>query len=201
MAIHAPNSSNTQTWDFHWIKNIELKKKVVEACLNQSAARTAAQFVVVTANYKKWRRSQGPLIKWAESFNAHKSVIMYYKKIVPFFYTTGPLNILSPFKIVLAFLIGLFRPIMRRPLTLRDNQEVAIKSAALAAENFVLAIVDRGGGTCMMEGFDEWRMRKILNLKCSDRVVMAIAIGYPDEKGLWGEQFRLPFEQVVQIHN
>lgn len=37
-AILAPNSSNTQTWNFYWVKSIEAKAKLVEAYLSQSAA-------------------------------------------------------------------------------------------------------------------------------------------------------------------
>ena len=35
----APNSSNMQLWEFHWVRDEE--KGVVHTCLNQSAARTA----------------------------------------------------------------------------------------------------------------------------------------------------------------
>lgn len=199
-AVKAPNSSNTQTWDFHWAKSPEAKAKVVKACLSQSAARTANQIVVITANPKKWRRSQKSLIKWAEDSKAHPSVVLYYKKIIPVMYTSGFFNIFAPIKWILSFLIGLVRPITRGPNTTGDSYEVAVKSAALAAENFVLAIAAQGADTCMMEGFDAWRMKCALKLKCSDRVVMAIGIGYRGEKGVWGPQFRLPSDEVIHIH-
>lgn len=199
-AVIAPNSSNTQTWDFHWVKSESVKAKVTTACLSQSAARHASHLIVVTANPSKWKRSQGPLVKWAEDSKAHPAVLTYYKRLVPFVYRTGPFNFYAPFKVALSLLVGLFRPIMRGPFTRRDHEEVAIKSAALACENFVLAVVDQGGATCMMEGFDEWRVKKALSLKFSDRVVMVIAVGYPDDGGLWGSQFRLPLDQVLHVH-
>jgi nitroreductase len=76
-------------------------------------------------------------------------------------------------------------------------QEVAIKSAALASENLVLALTAQGYATCMMEGFDEVRVRNLLRLSASARVVMVIAVGLEGERGTWGPQFRIPTEQVV----
>ena len=196
-ALRAPNSSNTQTWNFHWITTEELKKKMVSICLGQSAARTADQFVVVSADPKLWRRSQQALIKWVKDGQAPKPVLLYYEKLIPFTYRWGLLNLFGAFKWLGFSVYGLFKPIMRGPFTKSQVQEVAIKSAALAAENFVLAITAQGGSTCMMEGFDECRLKSLLKMTSTTRVLMVIGIGYEGERGTWGPQFRLPFEQVV----
>lgn len=199
-AILAPNSSNTQTWDFHWIKSAEMKSELVKICLDQSAAKTANQLVVVTADPKLWKRSQQSLIEWAERSKAPKGVKMYYEKIVPLMYRWGFLNLLAPIKSLMYFSAGLFRPTPRGPASRRDSQEVAIKSAALAAENFVLAVTAQGAATCMMEGFDECRLKRLLKLKSSARILMVIGIGYEAERGTWGERERLPFNEVVHVH-
>jgi nitroreductase len=199
-AILAPNSSNTQTWDFHWVKSAEKKAKLVKICLDQSAARTANQLVVVTADPKLWKRSQQSLIDWAVQSKAPDAVKMYYEKLVPMMYRWGFFNILAPIKSLIYFCVGIFRPTPRGPASRRDSQEVAIKSAALAAENFVLAVTAQGAATCMMEGFDESRLKSLLNLKSSGRVVMVIGIGYEAERGTWGERARLPFDEVVHVH-
>lgn len=197
-AILAPNSSNVQTWSFYWAQSAGKKKKVVEACLSQSAARTAKHLIVVVADPKLWRRSQQPLVDYVESVQAPKPVQLYYKKLIPLTYRWGVFNSLAPVKWLAAFAVGLFRPITRKPCTRRDLQEVAIKSAALAAENFVLAITAQGYSTCMMEGFDEWRMKWLLKLPSSARVVMVISVGREAERGTWGPRFRLPIEAVVK---
>jgi nitroreductase len=199
LAILAPNSSNVQTWNFHWVKSPDKKKKLVEACLNQSAARTASHLIAVTADGTAWRRSQKPLVNWVRSVNAPKIVIQYYEKLIPVTYTSGIFNLFAPFKWVTFFITGLFRPIMRGPVTNRDISDVAVKSAALACENFVLAITSLGGATCMMEGFDECRVKKLLKLNSSTRVVMVISVGYEGERGTWGPQFRLPLSEVIHI--
>jgi len=199
-AVLAPNSSNTQTWDFHWVKSADMKAKLVKICMDQSAARTASQLVVVTADPKLWKRSQQSLIDWAVRSKAPNAVKMYYEKLVPLMYRWGFLNILAPIKCLIYFSVGIFRPTPRGPASRRDSQEVAIKSAALAAENFVLAITAQGAATCMMEGFDESRLKRLLKLKSSNRVVMVIGIGFEAERGTWGERERLPFNEVVHVH-
>ena len=196
-AILAPNSSNLQTWDFFWVRDEQKKKKVMEFCFNQSAAREAKEIVVVTADPMQWRRSNPEIIKYVEEINAPKLVQMYYKKLVPITYRVGVFSCLVPFKWLMVFLTGLFRPVTWRPTSLRDLQEISIKSAALAAENFVLALEAQGFSSCMMEGHDEKRILKLLKLPGSARTVMVLGIGEPSERALWGEQFRLPLESVV----
>jgi nitroreductase len=196
-AILAPNSSNTQTWDFYWARSAEKKEKLVKACLSQAAARNAQELVVIVASPKSWKRSQPVLAEWVRSINAPKSVIMYYERLIPGMYRWGFLNSLGILKKIIFNLIGIFRPIVRGPSLRSEIQEVAIKSAALAAENFVLALSAEGFSSCMMEGFDECRVSKLLNLRWSDRVVMVISVGEAAADGTWGPRFRLPLDQVV----
>ena len=48
----------------------------------------------------------------------------------------------------------------------------------------------------MVEGFDELRVKKLLSLKYSDRVVMVISVGEEAERGTWGPQFRIDSKKV-----
>ncbi len=197
MAVLAPNSSNAQTWDFYWVKTPAKKQALVRACLSQSAARTAPELLVVVASPNKWRRVHPLLVDWVRTVGAPGMIISYYEKLFPAIYRWGFLNSIGLVKCLSLNAIGLFRPIMRGPNTRRDVQEVSIKSAALAAENFVLAITAQGYATCMMEGFDEPRIKRLLGLAGSDRVVMVISVGEEAERGTWGPQYRLPLESVV----
>jgi nitroreductase len=197
-AILAPNSSNSQTWNFYWVQTPEKKAKLVKYCLNQSAARKASQLIVVTADPSLWRRSRPHLEKWVRDANAPNLVVEYYRRVLPYVYRWGFLNSLAPFKFLFSLVIGMFRPIMRGPCSRRDIQEVALKSAAFAAENFVLAISAQGYSSCMMEGFDEWRVCRLLNLGWAERVAMVIGVGREAERGTWGPRFRLPKSEVVK---
>ena len=196
-AVKAPNSSNMQTWNFYWVRSPDKQERLRQYCLRQSAARQAKELVVITADPALWRRSQPALMKYAEQVKAPKLVKTYYEKLIPYTYHWGIFNCLVPFKWCLNWLIGFFRPMPRGPYSRRDLQEVAIKSAALACENFVLALEAEGFSSCMMEGHDETRVKKLLKLSSSARVVMVIGIGEPSERALWGPQFRLPLEEVI----
>lgn len=196
-AVWAPNSSNLQTWDFFWVESQTAKANLVQACLNQSPARKAQHLIVITANPKLWRRSSPYLAQWVESEQAPPPVHAYYKRLVPITYRWGLLNSFGWLKKIVYGSIGLFRPMMRGPCLRRELQEVAIKSAALAAENFVLAIAAQGYATCMMEGFDKIRVRRILGLGRAYRIVMVIAVGQAAEKPTWGRPFRIPDEMVI----
>ena len=118
----------------------------------------------------------------------------YYSKFIPFIYG---FQLLAPLKWIMFNAIGIFKPLPRKPWSLRDREETCIKSAALAAENFMLAIAAQGFDSCPMEGFDEIRVKKILNLKYGDRVVMVISVGERVDRGVWGPRYRSPRDWFV----
>ncbi|WP_413560446.1 nitroreductase family protein [Bdellovibrio sp. HCB209] len=193
-ALLAPNSSNMQTWRIYWIHETETKKKIAHACMNQGAARTAQELVVFVADPSTWKVAQEANLKHLGP-NARKDVITYYKVLMPFLYSW---RFLAPVKWLVFNIMGLIKPVVRKPWSSRDISEVAVKSTALASENFMLAISAQGYDTCPMEGFDERRVKKILKLSCRASVVMIISVGKRDEGGLAGERFRLPKEMVIK---
>jgi len=196
-AILAPNSSNLQTWNFYWVRDAERKSQLVKACFSQAAARTAQELLVIVSDPTLWKRSCDPLVEYVERINAPKLVRLYYKRLVPVTYRAGFLNVWGLIRALGSWFVGFFRPVPRGPHTLRDLQEVALKSSALAAENFVLAMTAQGYSTCMMEGFDEARVKRLLRLSRSARVTMVIGMGRESERGTWGEQFMVPREWVI----
>ncbi|MNL01603.1 NADH dehydrogenase [compost metagenome] len=193
-ALLAPNSSNMQTWRIYWVNSSDIKKKMAEACLNQGAARTAQELVVFVADPSLWKISQQAVLK---NFGdtPHKTVLIYYTKLMPFLYSW---RFLAPIKWLAFNVAGLFKAVPRKPWSSRDIEEIAIKSTALAAENFMLAISAQGFDTCPMEGFDESRVKNLLGLGWRARIVMVVSVGERDPEGLWGERFRLPKDIVVK---
>lgn len=192
-ALLAPNSSNMQTWRIYWVHDSQKKSELAKACLNQEAARTAQELVVFVADPAQWKTSQQAILKNFGD-NAPDAALAYYKKLMPFLYSW---RALAPLKWLLFNSIGLIKPMARRPWSSRDIEEVCIKSSALAAENFMLAISAQSFDTCPMEGFDETRVKKMLKLGRYARVVMIISVGSRDEKGIWGDRFRLPSSLVI----
>ncbi|MEQ1722618.1 MAG: nitroreductase family protein [Pseudobdellovibrio sp.] len=193
-ALLAPNSSNMQTWQFHWVRSEENKKKLIVACLGQGAAATAQELLVVSVSPSLWKKTSKDILKSGIPAGFEKVMTPYYSKLMPFLYG---FQILAPFKWLIFNAVGIFKPIPRKPWSLRDREETCIKSAALACENFMLAISAQGFDTCPMEGFDESRVKSILDLKWSDRVVMVISVGERVDRGLWGERFRSPRDWFI----
>lgn len=198
LALQAPNSSNLQTWEFHWVRSPELKKSLVAACLSQAAATTAQELIVCVARTNVWRRN-APLI--AEQLKREglptKSTLAYYRRLVYWVYTVGPWSILAPFKYMLFTVLGWFRPMIRVPLTQKDQAIWAIKSAALACENLMLGLRAYGYDSCAMEGMDPKRISQSLDLPGDAHIVMVIGAGRRAKGGVYGPKLRLPREMFV----
>jgi nitroreductase len=92
-------------------------------------------------------------------------------------------------------LIGLFRPIIYQ-VSEGDMRVVVHKTCALSAQTFMLAMADAQYDTCPMEGFDSILVKRILKLPFGAEINMVVSCGIRDEKGVWGEQMRIPFEEV-----
>lgn len=197
-ALKAPNSSNMQPWEFYWVRSEEKKKLLVEACLNQSAARTAGELVVAVARMDTWNRNRKLVMQGLkETGDLNNKTIQYYTKVIPFMYFNDPFNLSGLLRFLIFNIAGLFRPVPRKPAFRHEQYEVVAKTTALACENFMLAIAAQGYGSCPMEGFDEVRVKRILNIKGKSHVVMVISVGEVDPSGIWGQQYRIDEKLTV----
>jgi nitroreductase len=205
-AVLAPNSSNMQLWEFHHITNIDLLKKISNYCFDQSSAETAKQMVVVVVRKDLWRkRAKANLTyinkvaggKDPKDYNRReKFANTYYTKLIPITYFDF-LGIFGWIKYIIYWIIGLFRPIYRQGRN-SDMRIVAHKSAGLAAQTFMLAMKNINYDTCPMEGIDTLRIKKALNLPYGSEINMVISCGIQVPEGIFGERFRIPFEEVYK---
>jgi nitroreductase len=193
----APTSSNLQQTEFYWVRSGEKKAQLIQACLNQPAAKTAQELVVVIARTNTWRRNAADVLAQLRTSGAPKSALKYYEKIVPLAYNNGPLGLFGLVKRVVFRLKGISAPTPREPKSFADIRVWAHKSAALAAENFMLAISAQDFDTCPMEGHDSARVKKILGLGCGAEVNMVIAVGRRAPGGVYGPRMRLPKERFA----
>ena len=201
LALLAPNSSNLQPWEFYWVQDEPKKKQMAEYCFNQKAATTASELIAIVARPDLWRRGQKINLDY---FNQQASnpqleqVKKYYLKIVPLAYQTDPFGILKVIKSVAAWLVGFFKPSYRGPFGESGNLLWATKTTALAAENLMLAVHASGFDSCPMEGFDQVRVKKLLQLPKGANVVMILGIGQAAEGGLYGPRIRGPRELFIK---
>ena len=198
--VLAPTSSNLQLWEFYHIINKDLLKKISKICFNQPAASTAKQIVITVVRKDLWKLRSNQNI---EFFNLNKkelskkqydSTQKYYKTVIPIVYRDF-LGILSIFKYIITNILGYFRVIYRQ-VKASDTRIVAHKSAALASQNFMISMAGFGYDTCPMEGFDSLKIKHLLKLNKNSEINMIIGCGIRLEEGVYGERFRIPFEEV-----
>lgn len=206
LAVLAPNSSNMQLWEFYHITSKEIVSKMAPFCFDQNAAKTAQQMVVIVVRKDLWKKRVkahvaylksvfGDIPKEQQSKRA-KFAFTYYTKIIPLAYADF-LGLLGYVKYGFYWLIGLFRPIYRQARK-SDMRIVAHKSAGLAAQTFMLAMADINYDTCPMEGIDSLRIKKLLKIPSAAEVNMVISCGIRLPEGIYGDRFRIPFEQVYK---
>ena len=124
----------------------------------------------------------------------YDSTQKYYKTVIPIVYRDF-LGILSIFKYIITNILGYFRVIYRQ-VKASDTRIVAHKSAALASQNFMISMAGFGYDTCPMEGFDSLKIKNLLKLNKNSEINMIIGCGIRLEEGVYGERFRIPFEEV-----
>lgn len=207
LASLAPNSSNMQLWEFYHITNPEILTKLSVACLNQEAATTAQQMLVFVTRQDLYSKrapqilalltenvlTDSPTEKQASRIKKWK---LYYGKVMPFLYSRF-FGVMGSIRIAFVNVVGLFRPIFYQ-VSENDTRVVVHKSCALAAQTFMLAMANEGYDTCPMEGFDSRMVKRILHLPCGAEINMIISCGIRDEKGVWGDRVRIPFNEVYK---
>ncbi|SDW56927.1 nitroreductase family protein [Flavobacterium degerlachei] len=204
LASLAPTSSNMQLWEFYHVTSTDVLSQLSEASFSQSAAKTAQQMVVVVARKDLWKKRVQSNIDFLKSqygdkphseySKREKFALNYYQKIVPTLYFDF-IGILGALKYITFQAIGIFKPIYREARR-SDMRIVAQKSAALAAQNFMISMAAINYDTCPMEGFDSLRVKKIIGIPNSAEINMIIACGVREETGIYGERFRVPLEEV-----
>lgn len=195
----APNSSNLQTWRFHWMRQGHPSMPALaKACINQNAAKTASDIIFVTVRPGVWRRHARWNLEHHPLQPVPKIVQLYYGKLAKIMYATGPFGVLAPLKWLLVTAVGLRTPMIREPLTPLGLRQWAVKSAALACENIMLGFRAHGYDTCPMEGYDKWRVRKVLSLPREEYIVMGIAAGPRAENGVYHAQYRMDAGEMIK---
>lgn len=198
LALLAPNSSNLQPWEFHWVRTPEKRARLVEACLSQPAASTAAELIVCVARSGTWPDMRARMLRVLDGRAGVPAAVRdYYRKLVPLVYTVGPLGLLARLRGLAMFCVGVFKPVPREPSSRAELRTWAVKSTALACENIMLGFRARGWDTCPMEGMDSRRIKKLLSLPGDATVVMVISAGRRARKGVYGPRIR--FERGLFI--
>jgi nitroreductase len=182
---------------------IAAKEKINEYCLNQNTSKTAREFVIVVARPDLWKNRAKFNYETIAKLNPNRkslngrSTLNYYKKLMPFLYFNDPLGFTGFLRKIIVFTTGLFRPIVRE-VSKEDIRVVIHKSAALAAQTFMLSMVAEGHDTCPVEGFDSKRLKNYLKLPRRAEINMVITCGKRLPEGIYSERIRLPMTDLVK---
>ena len=200
-ALKAPNSSNLQVWEIHWVRSAEKKAKLAEYCLGQPAATTAQELFVFVARPDLWRRNNDRMIAHLRSNpKTPEKAFQYFEKITKLVYNQGPFGVFRPFKWIWFTVRGLGQPTPREPISLAHMNVWAHKTTALACQTFMLAARAEGFDSCPMEGLDSKRVKQLLGLPRRAGITMAISMGKRAEGGIYNERFRFPQEDFIHEH-
>ncbi|MFN7708567.1 MAG: nitroreductase family protein [Sphingobacteriia bacterium] len=201
-ATLSANSSNMQTWEFHWVRTPELKAKIAEACMSQPGAVSAPDLIVLVYRRSKYKAHTRFMLEYLKQNlpantppSKRKERFAYYEKLMPLLYWQDFFGLkgylLKPF---FSFQ-GLFKPTFRQTLK-ADLRIMGHKSLALAGQTLMLSIAAAGYDSLPMEGLDTARIKKVLGLRgCEVSWVLAVGKGKPE--GLYGPRIRVPEEQVI----
>jgi nitroreductase len=203
-AVLSPNSSNMQLWEFYRVTDPKVRAGIVKGCLNQGAARTANQLVVVVCRQDKWKER----VKWnlgqlkeqlkdkAELTGRDKRALQYYKLLMPLMYRNDPFGFWRLVRTVLRSYLVLKGPSLR--MTSHADQRVMLhKSAGIAAQTFMLSMTAEGFDTCPMEGFDEVQVKRALKLPSAAEVSVVIGCGKGKAEGVYSQRRRVPNSEVI----
>lgn len=201
-AILSPNSSNLQLWEFYRVKSTDKKKELAGYCFGQKSAATANELIVFVTRKDKWKKNADfVLAEIKKDFpgkigKKEQLIIDYYTKLIPTLYFSDPVGLTGSLKKIAATVGGAFQPIPRE-VTATDMRIVVHKSAALAAQTFMLSMKAEGYDSCPMEGFDSARVKKFLKLPGGAEICMIVSVGTAKPEGIYGKRVRIPKEQVI----
>jgi nitroreductase len=188
---------------FYWVQSEVKKAAVAKLCLRQKPAETASVLIVAVADLKSLSVTSQDQLEWMRTKNFTEENIRDYErkaKIGRILFKPGPFGIFAAIKWALFRLLNLWMVIGLPPLFQPDLFKWATKSTSLACQNLMIAAEALGMNTCPMEGFDNRRLSRYLDL--SDRhheIVMVIALGKKSSDYNEPPQWRRPLDATVTV--
>ena len=199
----APSSFNTQPYRFYWVESPDHRRAVAELCLGQQPAATASALVVAVADIGSLRTTSETQLAWMRRSGFSEDKLRDYartSRIGRILFLPGPFGLFGAVKWALFRLLQLWKIMGMPPTSRQDIFKWATKSTSLACQNLMIATEALDLNSCPMEGFDNRRLARYLNLEDKHHeIVMVIAIGKRSTSYLEPPQWRRPLESTVTI--
>jgi len=200
-AILAPSSSNLQCYEIYWVRDAEKKKRLAKLCLDQPAATTAGDLLVIVSRVDQW---QSHLSTLSNIMTDHGKKPMtgpvrdYYENIVPMLLKTDRFGFNNLKRRLMFWYKSRSEPTVNGPVTRADHRVYGHIQASLAAETLLLSLAAHGYESCPMGGIDRRGISKLLGLPSTAQVTMVIGAGTGTPQGLFSKRVRLPFSDLVK---
>lgn len=205
-ATYAPNSSNMQMWEFYRVTDPEKIKQLAKYSMNQSTARTARELVLIVIPKAKWKhRSKANFDFHHERYNnkplhelskREQRKLKYYSHLMPMYYFQDWFGFAGMIRKLVVAVSSIWRPVVWQ-VSKNDLRVVCHKSAALAAQTFMLSMQAEGLNTCPMEGFDSVKVKRYLKFPGSYEINMMISCGPGTKEGIYHDQFRVDEKEII----
>ena len=200
-AILAPSASNLQCYEFYWLRDEQKKSKLPALCLQQPAATTAGELIVVVSRVDLWKSHLEKMtdIMTDDGRKPIKGPVRdYYENIVPMLMTTDRWGFHNLKRRLMFWYRGRSEPTVNDPVTKGDHRVYGHVQASLAAETLMLSLAAHGYETCPLGGIDKRGIGQLLKLPPTAEVTMVIAAGTGTPDGLISPRARLPFDDLVK---
>lgn len=167
-----PSAFNLQHTEYITVLNEEVKEQVREAAYGQYKVHTASAVVIVTADRYAYRQTE-MLNKGLKDLGIITSSELQemVESNTRFYEERGE----------------------------EFMKEDAIRNASLSAMMFMLAAKNRGLDTCPMIGYDQQKIRQLLDIPSTHEIVMMITVGKEKESSGRLRGYRKPSEEFVKI--
>lgn len=197
----APSSGNLQPYELHWVRDPLTRARVAEACNAQRAAASAGALVIVVARWRGIRDTSARLLEYVEHSGLFDDKAKAYHRSqcreTRLFLAIAPLRILGALRGLIVSVTAHFSLVPFGPAGLHHW---AVRSSIFAAQTLLLAAAARGLDSCPMEGFNPWRVAKVLGLPRGVVIPLVIAFGRRRPDARIEPRWRRPFEDLVVVH-
>ncbi len=204
LANLAPSGFNLQPWHFVVVRNNDLKRILKHVAMGQAQVLEAPAVVVFLADPECWKTSYPEVIaQGLVSKRMGEAQVSLYRKSVRLLFRNGPFGLMGLAKRLALPVRRLFKPTPTVITSAKEAEQYVRAQTMLAASTFMIAAQSAGLITCPMEGFDEYRLKRLLAIPRRFTIPLIVPIGYPLDSHMAAEYkalpVRLPLERKVSL--
>lgn len=194
IARWSPSGYNLQPTHFVAVTDPVVKQSLRSACMDQRQVVEAPAVIVLTGDRRvvanQFREVLDQESNEGAINHAYQSLL---EKVIPLAFGQGPAGLGWLWKATLAPVARIAMPVPSIPAV--HKRFWLTKQVMLCAMTLMLAARAAGLATLPMEGFDEFRVRRLLRIPRTQIVPIVIAVGYPMPERL--RKSRLPLARFV----